>query len=140
MAKATDVKKDVTPKRLDIEAMRLKAREKVTGRFKFYEVPGGILRFSLLLFKGDKVEKYEMVDGETYTVPLGVACHLNNSGSYPVYDYVKTEQPLRAENIGEGIQMRVSKKIHRYGFESLQFMDIEGLHRPQSEVLVAEKI
>ena len=140
MAKSTDIKKDVTPKKLDLEAMRLKAREKVTGIFRFFEVPGGVLRFSYLEFKGDKVEKYEMYDGETYSVPLGVARHLNKNGWYPTYDYVKTEQPLRAGNIDEGITMRVAKKIRRFGFQSLQFMDIDDLPAAVSEVLVAEKV
>ena len=108
--------------------------------FRFYEVPGGVLRFSYLEFKGDKVEKYELFDGETYTIPFGVACHLNKNGWYPAYDYVKTEQPLRAGSIDEGIQMRIAKKIRRFGFQSLQFMDIGDLPAAASEVLVAEKI
>jgi hypothetical protein len=141
MAKAPETRQVTTPKKLDLEAMRLKAREKVSGIFRFYEVPGGSLRFSFLQFKGDKVENYHLIDGQTYTIPLGVAVHLNNNGWYPSYDYVKIEQPLRAGQIPEeSIAARISKKIHRYGFQSLQFMDIEGMQTPSSEVIVAEKI
>jgi len=64
-----------------------KDKEMVKGMFKFYEVPGGSMAFMYRKYKGEKPERYSMVDGDTYTIPLGVAKHLNNDCWYPVHTY-----------------------------------------------------
>lgn len=113
------VKKDekLTPGKL--RYMRDKDREQVKGIFKFYEVPGGSLSFFFRKYKEDNVERYDFIDGMVYSVPLGVAKHLNTSGWYPVHAFEQDEQ-------GRPVQM-VGKKIRRYGFQSLEFVDIEDL-------------
>lgn len=110
---------------------RDKDREKVKGIFKFYEVPGGELSFCLRLHKGDEVEKYTFNDGKIYTVPLGVAKHLNKSGVYPVHAYAQDE--------GGQVSMKVGKKVRRYGFQSLEFVDVEEFDHEPSPIITVEK-
>ena len=76
----TDAKKK-TPKQ-NLRYQRDKHKETVKGIFRFYEVPGGSLSFVFKEFKEDPVQRFDMVDGQVYTVPLGVAKHLNKNGSY----------------------------------------------------------
>lgn len=101
------------------EEIRKKQREKdltmVKGRFTFKEVPGGTLVFSFFKYKGDKVHKYELKDGEIYTLPYMVAKHLAKS----VYTEVYQNQ---VDEHGRPIQVATSK-IHRTGFERLDFDD-----------------
>lgn len=99
--------------------LRDKDREPVKGIFRFHEVPGGEMSFSLRIHKGDPVENYTLKDGEIRTVPLGVAKHLNKNCWYPEYDYVQTED---MQNIA-----KVTKKIRRCSFQSLEFVDIEDV-------------
>jgi hypothetical protein len=102
--------------RKDFQAKMAKDHEMVKGIFKFYEVPGGVLSFVFKKYKGDQVEKYDMVDGQIYTVPLCVAKHLNTNGWYPVH--VHTQDSEGKPTIGLGT------KKHRFGFQSLEFVDL----------------
>jgi len=98
------------------EALRLKMREKVKGIFHFYECPQGMMPFIYKEFKKDPLEKFELVDGQIYELPLGVALHLNRSGKYPVHKYSKDPEGK--------VAMKEDHMISRYGFESLEFKDI----------------
>jgi hypothetical protein len=119
MAQAKEVKKEekMTPAKL--RYMRDKDREIVKGIFRFYEVPGGSLSFYFRKYKEDNVERFDMIDGMTYSVPLGVAKHLNTSGSYPVHAYQTDERGIP--------HMHIGKRVRRYGFQSLEFIDIDDL-------------
>lgn len=97
------------------ESLRLRMREKVRGIFRYYECPQGLMEFVYKEFRNDPLEKFAMTDGQIYTIPLGVARHLNRSGKYPVYGYSK-------DNDGN-VTMKKSKEISRFGFESLEFKD-----------------
>jgi len=113
----TETKK---PTKFNYEPQRKKEAELVKGKFKFYEVPGGSIQFSYgPIYKGDKTLNLTLVDGQIYTVPRGVARHLNNNCWYPEYDYIK----------GEDVRTNyaVKNKVHRTGFQSLEFMD-EDMH------------
>lgn len=101
----------------NMEYLRDKDRETVKGVFHFYEVPGGVLEFSLLLHKGDKLTNYKLRDGEICSIPLGVAKHLNRSGRYPVHTHAvdKDGNPT----------LRVGQKVARYSFQSLEFVDVD---------------
>lgn len=99
------------------EILRLKLREKVKGIFHFYECPGGTLSFPFKRFKKDPVETYHFVDGEIREIPLGVALHLNESGKYPVYQYTKDHEGK--------VTMNTKQKVSRYGFESLEFRELD---------------
>lgn len=96
-----------------------KDREMVKGFFKYYEVPGGNVPFVYRKYKGEKIQKYDLYDGQIYTLPLGVAKHLNRSGWYPVHAYTQDANGNTHQMIG--------KKVRRYGFQSLEFIDLEDL-------------
>jgi len=98
---------------------RDKDREMVRGKFIYHEVPGGQLDFSIRLYKGDPIENYSLKDGEVVNLPLGVAKHLNQNVWYPAYSY---------ENDANGRpQTKVSQRIRRCSFQSLEFIDVEGI-------------
>lgn len=124
------IKKDNKP---SLAAMREKDREKVRGIFRFHEVPGGLMEFSVKIYKDDLVETYRMVDGQIYTIPLGVAKHLNKNCWYPEYDYVKTEGENGMHNVA-----KVTKKVRRCSFQSLEFVDIDELLPGGDAILTVE--
>ena len=103
--------KAVEPVSKNARFLRDKDRELVRGIFKFYESPGFTLSFCFRKYKEDKTTRYDLQDGGIYTIPLGVAKHLNTNGSYPVHQYAKDEK-------GNAIQ-KIGHKVHRFGFQSL---------------------
>jgi hypothetical protein len=117
-------KTEIEERQKQAKKQREKDREMVKGIFKFYEVPGGQLSFVFRKWKGDPIERYDLRDGEVYTIPLGVAKHLNSSGWYPVHAYTKNEK--------DAPSMRIGQKVHRYGFQSLEFVDVEEMQQAQS--------
>lgn len=106
-------------KKPNLKFMREKDREKVKGIFRFYEAPGHTLSFSIRLYKEDPVEKFALVDGQVYTLPLGVAKHLNRNGWYPIHQFMTDENGNKIAKVGT--------KVRRFGFQSLEFLDIEDL-------------
>lgn len=98
-----------------IKEMREKDRTMVRGKFIFHEVPGGQMGFVYKKYKGDPLEKYEMRDGQIYTIPLGVAKHLNTNCSYPSYTF-------KNDDAGRPV-VTVAENIRRCSFQSLEFFD-----------------
>src|SRR5579871_1747386 len=99
---------------------RDKDREPVKGIFRFYEVPGGNMEFVYgPIYKGDQTEKYHLFDGQIYTLPLGVAKHLNKNVWYPVHAFQEDENGKPAA--------RIHQRVRRCGFQSLEFVDIDDL-------------
>jgi len=86
----------------------------VKGVFKNIECPGGDLEFAIRLYKEDPIRKYHFIDGESYTIPLGVAKHLNRQCKYTRSKHLvdKDGNPM----IGAG------KPIERYQFVSNDYM------------------
>lgn len=121
--------KELKPKK-NLRYMRDKDREPVKGIFRFYEVPGGSMSFSYKAYKEDPVERFDLVDGGVYTLPLGVAKHLNKNGWYPVHSHMTDEN-------GKPV-MRVGQKVRRFGFQSLEFVDIEDLSEVGNSIVTAE--
>ena len=80
------------------------------------------MEFVYRAYKGDPVEKYSMIDGQTYEIPLGVARHLNKNGWYPEYEYVPGGKTILVPG-GQPTNMRIGKKTHRFGFQKLDFLD-----------------
>lgn len=122
-------------------------REKVRGKFIFHEVPGGAMSFVYKKYKEDPIERFDMIDGETYTIPLGVAKHLNTNGWYPEYSFMagdKKTQNAFAPAFGQSAEqiMRIGKKIRRFSFQSLEFTDIEDLssHAAPAQELVTIEV
>jgi hypothetical protein len=117
-----DIKKKVEPVKQEttkelIEKLRIRDSKLVKGIFKFLEAPNSTMKFSYKKYKGDSVETYELEDGKAYTIPIGVAKHLNKNCWYPEHYYKMDEkgQPT----------IRVEKKIKRCSFQSMDFMDTE---------------
>ena len=108
-------------------------REKVKGIFRFYECPGGTLKFPFRAYKWDQVETYKLIDGESYELPLGVAKHLNKNGWYPEHHYTLDESG--------NPKMRLSQKKRRFGFQSMEFMDTGEIgEAKESELIVATPV
>lgn len=107
---------------------RDKDREIVKGMFKFYEVPGGVMSFVYRAYKQDKTERYDLVDGEIYSIPLGVARHLNKNGWYPIHAYAMNEVGVPT--------MKLGQKKRRFGFQSLEFVDIDDLSEERGNSII----
>ena len=122
---------DDTKRKASLKYQRDKDREQVKGIFKFYECPGSELSFCYRKYKEDPVERFTMIDGNVYTIPLGVAKHLNTSGQYPVHKYLKDEQGK--------VSMKVGQKVRRYGFQSLEFVDVDEFENNPSPIVTVEK-
>lgn len=120
------------PVKENLRYQRDKDREMVKGIFRFYEVPGGSMSFVFKMYKQDPVERFDFFDGETYTIPLGVAKHLNKNGWYPVHQYAVDENGKNA--------MKVGQKVRRFGFQSLEFIDIEDLMLGDKQIVTVEHI
>jgi hypothetical protein len=102
-----------------LETQRLRDREMVRGKFIFHEVPGGMVSFIFKAYKQDPLERYDLKDGEIYTLPLGVAKHLNKNCWYPVHSYALNEDGKPT--------MKVGQKVRRMSFQSLEFVDTDDL-------------
>lgn len=107
------------PKKINLQYMRDKDREMVKGIFRFHEVPNGEMSFTVLLHRGDQLKNYTLRDGEIATIPLGVAKHLNHNLWYPIHGYSSDENGKPS--------MKVTQKIRRCSFQSLEFMDMADL-------------
>jgi len=106
-------------------------RKKVKGIFHFHEVPNGYMEFVFREFKGDPIKKYKFFDGQVYEIPLGVAQHLNKNGWYPVHKHAFDENDRPSVKIG--------KKIRRFSFQSLDFVDTKEFDVP-ADLITVEKI
>lgn len=125
--KTADVGSRREVKAPNLKYQRDKDREMVKGMFIFHEVPGGSMNFVFKAYKEDQVERYDLVDGQVYSLPLGVAKHLNKNGWYPVHSYAldETGKPT----------MRIGQKVRRFSFRSLEFIDVDDL-TPTGQPLV----
>jgi hypothetical protein len=122
------VKKPEVKKKPNLKWMRDKDREMVRGIFRFHEVPGGTLSFSFKAYKEDPVENFTFTDGDVYTIPLGVARHLNNNCNYPIHAFA---QDADGKNV-----VKVGHKVQRVSFQSLEFVDIDDIGAPSNLVTV----
>lgn len=121
--------------------LREKDKQTVRGKFIYHEVPGGAMSFSYgPIYKGDESQTYTLVDGEIYELPLGVARHLNKNVWYPEYGYVPGDSSTAMQggyNPTAG-GMKVTHKVRRVSFQSLEFLDIEEM--PSGNISTVEKI
>lgn len=128
---AKSMKKTEPKLRQSLRYMRDKDAEKVRGIFHFNEVPGGSMSFMYKAYAEDEIERYDMLDGEIYTVPLGVARHLNKNCTYPVHRYETDEKGKATVKIGQ--------KVSRCSFQSLEFIDIDEM-QPDPGIITVEKV
>lgn len=124
-----------------IAKMRERDAEMVTGIFKNLENPGvngslGSVSFGFKKYPGDDYVFYELHDGERYTIPRGVAHHLNNNCYYKEYRHLPGEDGITGVRGAQGDgklrtqHMQAARKIHRFEFRSLEFMDDDIEMRP----------
>lgn len=118
--------------KLDIASLREKDQQKVRGKFIFHELPGGVVKFPFKKWKGDTLEFFTLKDGEIYTLPLGVAKHLNKNCSYPIHSYMQDESGK--------VSQRVGQTVRRMSFQSLEFIDNEDLEPAGTAILTVENI
>lgn len=130
---AQEVKKTKeTPKPANLKYQRDKDREPVRGIFRFYEVPGGQIEFVYRKYKEDPIEKFTFFDGQVYTIPLGVAKHIEKNLWYPVHAYAQDDKGSAHQRIGS--------KVKRAGFQSLEFIDIEDLSSVANSIITVQNI
>jgi hypothetical protein len=124
-------KKEATA-RPTLKYLRDKERQLVRGKFIYHECPGGFVSFPFKKYKEDQVERYDLYDGEVYTLPLAVAKHLNKNCWYPIHSYAMDEhgKPL----------MKIGQKVRRMSFQSLEFIDDEDMTPVGSSIMTAEMI
>jgi hypothetical protein len=115
-------------KKVNLKYQHDKDREPVRGIFRFYECAGAPLSFVYKAYKEDDVERFDLTDGCIYTIPLGVARHLNKSGRYPIHAFKQDEAGNVSSHIG--------KKVARYGFQSLEFVDISDVEATGSDGII----
>lgn len=119
-----------------IKRMRDRDAELVSGIFKNLENPAtsgsrGNLCFGYKIYPGDENIVYNLFDGERYIIPRGVARHLNNGCYYKEYKHIPGEQGQQGVRSGYDPKGRynplssiqVARKVHRYAFHSLEYMD-----------------
>lgn len=132
-----------------IKKLRDRDAEMVTGVFKNLEAPAmggakGAVCFGYKAYPGDEYIFYELWDGERYTLPRGVARHLNNNCFYREYQHLPGEFGQEGIRGGQGAPdgrlkahtMQMAKKVHRYAFHSLEYMDDDMDMRPSGLVEV----
>lgn len=135
------VKKEMDKK--ELKARRDRERELVKGVFKFYEAPGQTLRFVFRKWKEDPVETYELTDEEEYTIPLGVAIHLNENGWYPQNEYILNpgDMPkIMLNNNRQKYMYKVGKKTHRFGFQSMDFRDVGQYDNHDKKIVTVQHL
>ena len=115
-------------KKINLKFQHDKDREPVRGIFRFYECPGAMLQFVYRAYKEDDVERFDLQDGNVYTIPLGVARHLNKSGRYPIHAFKVNDDGTTSQHVG--------KKVARYGFQSLEFVDISDVDATGSDGII----
>ena len=88
----------------------------VTGIFKNLESPGGDLEFTYRKYKEEPFKVYHFLDGQKYTIPLGVAKHLNNETAYAQRDYATGPDGSKQ------LYTFVKSRKQRYQFLSTEYM------------------
>lgn len=120
MSKSTELRPRNKAKKLSAEEQR-KMREDdhriVRGIFRSPESSGARIDFSFKKYKGDSVENYSLLDGETYDIPIMVAKHINKNCNYPKHRFILDENGNPVKDIGQMVQ--------RFSFESLEFQEME---------------
>ena len=127
--------KNITPDKKaavkkSLKWQRDKDREMVKGIFRFYEVPGGSMSFVFKAYKEDPVERFDLIDGQIYSLPLGVAKHLNKNIWYPIHSHMMNEQNMPT--------MKINQRVRRCGFQSLEFVDIDDLSPVGNQLTTVE--
>jgi hypothetical protein len=86
----------------------------VKGVFHNVEAPGGDVKFAYKEYAQDPIRVYTFKDGESYTIPLGVAKHINRQCKYKKHKHLIDK---------DGNQIKAwDKPTTRYQFVSDDYM------------------
>lgn len=130
--------------RAKLDEMMKEETKTVKGMFQCFETPGATVKIVVKKYPGIPQFEKTMTDGEIYEIPLYVARHLNgidatagavgdpelrrpNIGtcSYPVHGFMMKNNELNPSVLGEGGApvpiIGISKRVKRYGFQSMEF-------------------
>jgi len=110
------------------EEQKKKDLRMVRGMFKNNETVGGRAKFIYYKYADFPQNKFDMNDGEIYTIPFMVAQHLNDNCAYRVHENYSNED--------NQIKQRVGSKIQRYSFIPLEF----GEDLSPSNVITVERV
>lgn len=101
---------------LEAKIAKQKERDKtpVTGFFRNIEAPGDKIKFIYKKYKGDPITEYELMDGDTITIPFGVAQHINDRGRIP-------EHRNQLDENGKPVA-RITSNRRRFVFSSTEFI------------------
>jgi hypothetical protein len=116
----------------NVKFLRDKDREIVKGIFRFHEVPGGSMSFVYRAYKEDEVERFDLIDGGVYKLPLGVAKHLNKNVWYPIHGHMEDENGKPT--------MKIHQKVRRCSFQSLEFVDVDDLNSNNEQLIQVESL
>lgn len=137
-------KVEVKNTKANLQELQKRDAKLVRGIFRYHEVPGGRMRFPYKKYKNDEAKTYDMIDGQVYEIPYGVATHLNTNCWYPEYEHIpgfsqggQTVQGGYNQMSGQG--MRIGKKVRRTSFQSLEFTDVSEL-QPEQQILTVTHI
>lgn len=97
-----------------IEKARKEDEKLVKGIFKNLEAPGCETTFSYRAYKGEPIRVYTLEDGKEYTIPFGVAKHVNRQCRYKKNKYL-------VDADGKSM-IGADKPFERYQFVSTDFM------------------
>ena len=109
-------------KKLSKDALYERDSKPVTGRFKYFECPGETLKFPFRKHKKDPMKWYTFVDGEVYTIPRGVASHLQREGKYRIHEHCLDDNGRPS--------MRIGHVVDRFNFEAIGFLDDDDMDTP----------
>lgn len=113
----------------------------VKGTFFYHESPGGIFRFNSKARKGQKVQKFALVDGQETELPLWVIKHLNKNVRYPVYSELPGEKGFQAgayafDPMGSRVApMKAKKWIPRASFQPSEYFQEAVVDNSQVEIV-----
>ena len=103
-----------------LEDLRQQKRDEdskiVTGMFKNLECKGGELKLTYRTYKEDPYRTYTFEDGQTYSIPIGLAKHINKGTNIPEREYATGPDGHKK------LYTIIRSKRDRFQFVSTEFM------------------
>lgn len=127
----------------DIARCRARDAEIVTGIFTNLESPGSPLKFGYKKYPGDDFIFYHLVHGQKHRIPRGVARHININCCKVEYAHLKegygdtnTRAAINDGRLGTTEQMTAKRKVPRFSFQSMEYMDDDWDMKPSNLIEV----
>lgn len=122
----------------EIKRQRDRDAELVIGIFKNFETQGGTIEFMYKIYPGQENTYYILTDGEKYKLPRGVWAHLSQNCFFLEHNYMPGQSGPAGmrHGVNDGSIRRLptvalqARKVHRFGFMPLEFMDDTDFVQP----------